>query len=68
MFKIIKMKTNYQQWYMYYANDLLPYYYRFCSLFERGGEPSFNQFMTHCFRNTKQNYNRRTNTYNAAVY
>ena len=62
------MKTNYQQWYMHYEKDLLPYYYRFCSLFEKGEEPNFNQFMNHGFRNTKQNYDSNSKTYKAPVY
>ena len=62
------MKTNYQQWCMHYANDLLPYYHRFCCLFESGEEPTFNQFMNHCFKNTKQTYNRNTGKYVAPVY
>ena len=62
------MKTNYQQWYMHYAKDLLPYYHRFCCFFEEGEEPNFNQFMIHCFRNTRQTYNRNTGKYIAPVY
>jgi len=62
------MKTNYQQWYMNYAQVLLPYYYRFCSLFEVGEEPNFNQFMNHCFRNTKQSYDNNKKQWNAPVY
>ena len=62
------MKTNFEAWYNHYGKTLAPYYYRFCSLFEKGEEPSYMQFMIHCFRNTRQNYNRQTKRYNAPIY
>ena len=62
------MKTNFEAWYNHYGRGLLHYYYRFCVLFEEGQEPTFMQFMVHCFRNTKQHYNRLTNTYTAPIF
>ena len=62
------MKTNFDIWYYYYGKTLLPYYYRFCELFEQGKEPSFKDFMVHCFRNTKQTYDPEKKKWSAPIY
>ena len=62
------MKTNFQVWASHYNNVLLPYYHRFCYLFSEGEEPSFHDFLVHCFRNTKQNYNPEKKKMLAPIY
>ena len=62
------MKTNFQIWYNHYRDVLVPYYFQFCSLFEEADKPTFHQFMIHCFRNTKQNYDQNKKQWNAPVY
>jgi hypothetical protein len=62
------MKTNFQLWSIKYNKVLLPYYHRFCYLFPEGEEPPFNDFLIHCFRNTKQNYDTTTKTFKAPIY
>ena len=62
------MKTNFQEWYIFYTPIMLPYYYRFCYLFPPGQEPSFTVFMTHCFRNTKQTYDSSKKIFKAPIY
>ena len=64
----LKMKTNFSDWSLKYFNVLLTYYYQFCYLFPEGEEPDFNQFLIHCFRNTKQTYDPLTKTYKAPLY
>lgn len=62
------MKTNFQQWSMAYGKVLLPYYFRFCALFPPEDEPSFRDFMIHCFRNTRQTYDYNKKISRAPIY
>jgi hypothetical protein len=62
------MKTNFQEWCYRYGEVLLPYYHRFCVMFEPETEPSFHQFMVHCFRNTKQTYDHVKKKWSAPIY
>lgn len=62
------MKTNFQEWTIKYNKVLLPYYHRFCYLFPEGEEPSFRDFMVHCFRNTKQIYDHNKKISRAPIY
>ncbi len=62
------MKTNFEAWHNHYGETLVPYYRRFCSLFEVGEEPSYLQFMIHCFRNTRQTYDTNKKRWSAPIY
>lgn len=62
------MKTNFQEWCNFYSPVLLPYYHSFCCLFPEEEEPSFQNFMIHCFRNTRQTYDNTKRMSKAPIY
>ena len=62
------MKTNFSDWSLKYFNVLLPYYIEFKSFFSPGEEPTFNEFLIHCFRNTRQIYDSSKKMYRAPIY
>lgn len=62
------MKTNFSQWVIRYREVLFPFYNQFKCLFPEGEEPTFNQFLVHCFRNTKQTYDPVKKMLKAPIY
>ena len=46
--------NNYIDWCMHYNHVLRPYYLEFIQLFERGMEPTYEQFLNYCYANTEK--------------
>jgi hypothetical protein len=63
------MKTNFQEWFIFYQSILSEHYEDFKKIFDNDKEvPCFHEFASYCFSNTRHFYNKDRRRYEAKIY